>query len=216
MSSFQTDVRSQTSRIRLVVMLVVGVIGVVVAYLLGAGSISIVIGWAAACAVFLIWVWAVVGRFDGDRTRTHAKREDPSRPTSHLLLVLASLGSLVVVGITVVEASDSKGVQAGLLAGLAVVSVVLSWFLVHTLYMLRYAVLYYSGDKEGGIDFNQDERPDYHDFAYVAFDLGMTFQISDTTVTSSVIRRVVTKHCLLSYLFGSVILATLINLVAGL
>jgi len=210
------DARRGTSRIRFVAMAVVFVAGAAIAIALGAGGISVVVGWAAACLTYLVWVWIVVGRFDGDQTRKHANQEDPSRSMSQALLVLASLGSLVVVGVTVVQATHAKGVQAGLLAGLAVASVVLSWFLVHVLFMLRYAVLWYTGDAEGGVDFNQKEPPTYADFAYLAFDLGMTFQVSDTTITSSVIRRVVLRHCLLSYLFGSVILATLINLVAGL
>lgn len=216
MTSLSTDLRRQRSRSRLVAMVVVGVVAAIAATLLGAGGISVVVGWAAACLTYLVWVWAVVGRFDGEATRQHAKQEDPSRSTSQLLLIVASLGSLVTVGVTVYESSKASGVQAALLAGLAVVSVALSWFLIHTLFMLRYAVLWYTGDEEGGIDFNQKEPPDYQDFAYLAFDLGMTYQVSDTTVSSSVIRHLVLRHCLLSYLFGSVILATLINLVAGL
>jgi uncharacterized membrane protein len=215
MSAVLADARKGHSRIRLIVMVLVGLIVGIVAGLLGAGFSSWVLGWASACLVYLVWVWLVVGRFTGEQTRTHAQREDPSRSTSQVLLVLACVASLGVVGITVVQANQSKGLEADLFAALAVSSVALSWFLVHTLFMLRYAVLYYAG-KEGGVDFNQEEPPDYADFAYLAFDLGMTFQVSDTTVTSSVIRHVVLRHCLLSYLFGSVILATLINLVAGL
>ena len=74
----------------------------------------------------------------------------------------------------------------------------------------------YFAAPEGGIDFNQEESPQYSDFAYLSFDLGMTYQVSDTTLRSSELRRTVLKHTLLSYLFGSVILATVINLVAGL
>ena len=80
---------------------------------------------------------------------------------------------------------------------------------------MRYAQLYYRG-KEGGVDFNQEEPPKYSDFAYLSFTLGMTFQVSDTNVGNSVIRQTVLRHSLLSYLFGSVILATTVNLIAGL
>jgi uncharacterized membrane protein len=103
----------------------------------------------------------------------------------------------------------------GSLAGVAVVSVALSWGLIHTLFTLRYASLYY-WDQEGGIDFNQDEPPRYSDFAYLAFTLGMTFQVSDTNLQSNDIRATALRHGLLSYVFGSVILATLINLIVGL
>jgi uncharacterized membrane protein len=99
--------------------------------------------------------------------------------------------------------------------GLGVASVVLSWALVHTLYTLRYAALYY-GEPAGGIDFTSAEPPTYRDFAYLSFTIGMTFQVSDTPVQSPVMRRTVLRHALLSYLFGTGILATTINLVASL
>jgi uncharacterized membrane protein len=86
---------------------------------------------------------------------------------------------------------------------------------VHTVFTLRYANLYYSG-KAGGIDFNQPDLPTYTDFAYLAFTIGMTFQVSDTSLRSGIIRRTALRHALLSYLFGTGILATTINLVASL
>jgi uncharacterized membrane protein len=101
------------------------------------------------------------------------------------------------------------------LAALALATVALSWLLVHTLFTLRYASLYYADD-DGGVDFNQVEPPRYADFAYLSFTLGMTFQVSDTSLTSSVMRAAALRHALMSFLFGSIILATLINLVAGL
>jgi uncharacterized membrane protein len=91
----------------------------------------------------------------------------------------------------------------------------LSWLLVHTVYTLRYAMLYYAG-RDGGIDFNQTTSPRYSDFAYLAFTLGMTFQVSDTDLKTPAIRATALRHALLSYLFGAVIVATMINLVAGL
>jgi uncharacterized membrane protein len=100
------------------------------------------------------------------------------------------------------------------LAGLAVLSVALSWILLHTLYALRYARLYYA--QGGGISFNQDEPPRYSDFAYLAFTLGMTYQVSDTNISRSDIRGAALGHALLSFLFGSFVLATTINLIAGL
>ena len=103
---------------------------------------------------------------------------------------------------------------------LAVVSVALSWTLVQTLFTLRYAELYYgtgrkAGSKVGGIDFNQSRPPQYTDFAYLATSLGMTYQVSDTALQNHGIRAEALKHSLLSYLFGTIILATTINLVVG-
>jgi uncharacterized membrane protein len=96
-----------------------------------------------------------------------------------------------------------------------VLTVVLSWTVVHTVYMLRYAQLYYArGGK--GVEFNGGEPPDYRDFAYLAFTIGMTYQVSDTDLTTKPIRRTATHHALLSYLFGTVVVAMTINVVASL
>jgi uncharacterized membrane protein len=86
---------------------------------------------------------------------------------------------------------------------------------VHTVYVLRYGDLYYASPP-GGIDFNEIDRPDYRDFAYVALTLGMTYQVSDTNLTSKALGRTATRHALMSFLFGSVIVALLINSVASL
>ena len=102
-----------------------------------------------------------------------------------------------------------------MLASLAVVSVAVSWLSVHTIFTLRYALLYYT-QPVGGIGFNQQQPPDYRDFAYVALTLGMTFQVSDTELQDSDIRATALRHALLSYLFGAVILAAAVNLIAGL
>jgi uncharacterized membrane protein len=114
-----------------------------------------------------------------------------------------------------VYAHQEAGLARGMLALLGVVSVAVSWFAVHTIFALRYARLYY-GDPVGGIDFNQDERPVYPDFAYLALTIGMTFQVSDTNLRNSAVRRTALQHALLSYLFGSIILASAINLIVGL
>jgi uncharacterized membrane protein len=95
-----------------------------------------------------------------------------------------------------------------------VLSVAVSWFLVHTLFCLRYAVLYYTGE-DGGISFNQKQPPRYVDFAYFAFTIGMTFQVSDTDVTDSEVRSTALRHALVSYLFGAVVIASTVNLIAN-
>ena len=111
------------------------------------------------------------------------------------------------------------GVSVGGLSGFA------AWLTVHTVYMLRYARLYYSGGHSGGhsgdaggIDFHGDKtyQPDYGDFAYLAFTLGMTYQVSDTDLTARPIRMAALRHALLSFLLGAIILAITINLVASL
>ena len=137
------------------------------------------------------------------------------RAATDLIVLIASVASLGAVGLVLVKASAARGAQQSLIAGFGVGSVALSWFTVHMLFTLRYARLYYTGE-DGGVDFNQDAPPRYLDFAYVAFTIGMTFQVSDTDLESPAIRHSALRHGLLSYLFGAVILATTINLIAGL
>jgi len=98
---------------------------------------------------------------------------------------------------------------------LGISSVVLAWLAVHTVFTLRYAQLYYA-DEPGGINFHEEDPPNYGDFAYLAFTLGMTFQTSDPEFNAKVIRRTALQHSLISYLFGAVILALVINIVASL
>jgi uncharacterized membrane protein len=190
------------------------VVGVVAGLTVGWGSASLV-GWDVAALVFLVWVWLTVRRLDASATASHATREEPGRAISDLIVLVAAVVSLAAVGYLLTQAASAKGSERNLLAGFALLSIAVSWFTVHTIFTLRYARLYYV-DEEGGVNFHQDAPPDYKDFAYVSFTLGMTFQVSDTDLQSPEIRHTALLHALLSYLFGAVILAGTVNLVAGL
>jgi uncharacterized membrane protein len=207
--------RNTESAIHVAVMLAVGLVVGLVAGILGFWLYAAVIGWAAACLVYLIWTWLIIWRMSPDQTEEHASREDPSRATSGALLLIASIASLVALMFVLTQAKASSPGQKALLATIGGASVVLSWSLVHTLHTLRYAVLYYS-DPSRPVDFNQADPPKYTDFAYLSFTVGMTFQVSDTNLKSGAIRTAALKHALLSYLFGAVILAGAVNVVAGL
>jgi uncharacterized membrane protein len=200
--------------VRLIVMLLVGLVATLVTGSLGEWAYAPTVGWCFAALVYSSTVWVRVARLDPEQTRARASREEPARGVADLLVILLSVASLFSVGFVLVQAAQAHGIAKGLLATLALVSVALSWILLHTLYTLRYASQYYTADK--GIDFNQDRPPQYTDFAYVSFTLGMTYQVSDTDITNHTIRSTVLRHTLLSFVFGSVILATTINLVAGL
>jgi uncharacterized membrane protein len=193
-------------------MLIVGGCAALVAGLASSWLYAPAVGWAAAALVFSGWMLMVVRDGDAEMTRRYATREDPSRAASDLLILAANVASLAAIVVVMVRASHQHGATRGLLAGLALLCVACSWLLVHLLYTLRYARVYYSAPV-GGIDFNQKEPPRYQDFAYLAFTIGMTFQVSDTNLTKPAIRSTALRHALLSYLFGSVILATTINLV---
>lgn len=172
-------------------------------------------GWSVAAATYVAIVWFAVWRMGPSETRSHATREDPGIVAGEGMVISASVASLAAVAVIMLRARNDHGALQVIVAVLAVVSIVLSWTLIHTLYTLRYAREYYSAP-EGGIDFNQAEPPRYSDFAYLAFDLGMTFQVSDTTLRSSRLRQIVLRHTLLSYAFGTFVLASTINLVSGL
>jgi uncharacterized membrane protein len=116
---------------------------------------------------------------------------------------------------TLVLAGGAHDGRKVALVTLTVLTVVLAWGLVHTVFTLRYGDLYY-GDPVGGIDFNENDLPDYRDFAYLALTIGMTFQVSDTNLQAKKIRRTAIRHALLSYAFGTVIVAITINIVASL
>lgn len=171
-------------------------------------------GWAAASSTYLIWVWATIGGLRAQATAAHARREDPGRGASDVLVLTATVASFAGVALILLDASNAQGGAKAAVIAMALGSVVLSWLLVHTLYTLRYASIYYR-DKTG-VDFNEDRLPRYLDFAYLAFTVGMTFQVSDTDLKTDAIRTTVLRQALLSYLLGAIVLATTINLVAGL
>jgi uncharacterized membrane protein len=189
-------------------------VGIAAAFVLP-WQVSVLAGWDTAAGVFLAWVWGTVIRLRGEETAAVATIEDPSRAVVDLILVGASSGCLLGVGFILIKAAHSQGLIAAGLVTLAVASVVISWAVVHTVFMLRYARLYYA-HPVGGIDFNDDASPDFYDFAYLSFTIGMTYQVSDTDLTDRPMRRTALRHALLSFLFGTFIVAITINVVAGL
>ncbi len=196
-------------------MLAVGVAAWLLAWMAVPWDLALLIGWLSASLTYIVWVWFRIGRMGASQTAEHATREDPSRPLADALLVIASIASLAIVAFVLVRQDSLSSVGSVVIGALAIASVAVSWFLIHTLFTLRYASLYYDGTP-GGVDFNQKEQPDYGDFAYLAFTLGMTYQVSDTSLNRREFRVTALRHALVSYLFGAVILATIINLVASL
>jgi uncharacterized membrane protein len=178
-------------------------------------QVAVSIGWCALALVVLVSVWATIGPMDAATAKVHARSEDFSRGGADVVLLGASVASLFAVGMTLALAGDAHGGRKAALIALTILIVTLAWLTVQTVYTLRYGDLYY-GDTEGGIDFNGDAKPDYRDFAYLALTIGMTFQVSDTDLQAKPIRRNAIRHALLSYVFGAVIVAITINIVASL
>jgi uncharacterized membrane protein len=181
----------------------------------GDWQIGMLVGWDVAAGLYLAWTWATIWHRDAAATAHLALREDPGRATTDALLLVASVASVLAVGLAITAGQSGGSGTRDLHAALAVASVALSWSVVQTVFTSHYARLYYS-HPAGGIDFNQQAPPRYSDFAYLAFTVGMTFQVSDTSLQTAVLRATALRQALLSYLLGAVILATTINLVAGL
>ena len=176
---------------------------------------SILLGWDVAVVLYLAWTFSSVAGLDPSNTAQLAKREDPSTPVAELAVLGAGTAMLAAVGFALVKAGQTTGGLKAYLVTIGLLSVVLSWAVVHTVFGLRYARAFYS-EPVGGIDFNEAEPPNYIDFAYYSFTVGMTFQVADTNITAKAVRRTTLHHALLSYLFGAVLLGIVINVVATL
>ncbi|MFB7935905.1 DUF1345 domain-containing protein [Streptomyces sp. NPDC056049] len=173
-------------------------------------ALGILSGIAVAETVFVVTGWIVLWPMDATTTHRNLRREEFRPVVEELAVVGAALCGLVaIVALLLVDSGYSRAA-----AGTALWGVFMAWAALHLMYATRYAYLYYR-PPEGGIDFNSDTRPRYVDFLYFSYNLGMTYQVSDTNVSDSEFRAVVLRHCLLSYVFGASILATAINLVAG-
>jgi len=192
-----------------------GVLSGIVVAIVGTWWLIPVSAWDVAALIFVSWMWRSLWSLDAPATAEQARRENPRRAAADALLLSASVASLLAVGLVLVRASHTTGLSRGLLVGLSIASIILAWSVVHTVYSLRYAKLYYE-DTPGGVDFNEEGRPCYIDFVYLALTIGMTFQVSDTNLQTTNIRRTALRHAVLSYSFGTLIIATTINLVAGL
>ena len=191
-----------------------GLAGFVVAFPLTEWQLATLIGWDVTSATFIAIVYLGIRSKDGAATQRAAMNEDDSRTASEAILVGANIASLVGVAFALIAASTTHGIVKSGITTLVVVSVVLSWAAVHVVFTLRYARLYYT--QGGGIDFHSDVAPDFGDFLYIALTIGMTFQVSDTDLNAKVIRMTALRHALLSYLFGVVVVATMINVFATL
>ncbi|WP_405666157.1 DUF1345 domain-containing protein [Streptomyces sp. NBC_01166] len=173
--------------------------------------LGILVGIAAAETIFVVAGWIVLWPMNAATTHHNARREE-FRPVTEELAVVGSASCGLVGIVVLLLVSDTDLSHAA--AATALCGVFTAWAALHLMYATRYAYIYYRSP-EGGIDFNTDEPPRYSDFLYFSYNLGMTYQVSDTNVSTSTIRAVALRHCLLSYVFGASILATTINLVTG-
>ena len=203
---------------RAITVLIAGLIVAVVLLSFITRGLALVGGWNATALTFLLTTWSIIVRADSSRAPQLAAREDQTEGSARGLLVGASVASLLGAGYALHLAGRENGASRVLLIGVAVLTVMLSWTVTNTVYTLRYADQHFRS-KRGGIAFGteQDQQlPGYREFAYVAFTIGMTYQVSDTTLRDPRIRRTVLAHATLSYVFGVVIVAGTVNLISGL
>ncbi len=180
----------------------------------------IMIGWDtfSLCLITMEWITFMITT--SQDIRKQAKVQDSSRSLIFFIILIATLASFMAVLLLVVTKQKFKLAESSHLI-IALAGMVLSWFLIQTIFTLRYAHIFYGNDKDnptnhaGGLEFPGDKKPDYRDFAYFSFVLGMTFQVSDVEISSKPLRRLAMWHGLLSFGYNTVMIALTINVIAG-
>jgi len=179
----------------------------------------LMIGWNTFSLSMIIMEWITFKITTPDEIRKQAQVQDASRAAIFIIVLISAFASFFAVLLLVISGKEET--QAFDIP-VAVAGMFFSWFLVHTIFAMRYAHIYY-GDHEtnpdmhaGGLVFPDDDKPGYSDFAYFSFVLGMTFQVSDIQITSKRLRRIALLHGILSFGFNTIIVALTINVIAGL
>jgi uncharacterized membrane protein len=182
----------------------------------------VVAGWDGFCLVFLILTWATIATADTEHLRRVATSQDPGRTWTFVAVLLAAGASLFAVALLLRGIKALPPREQAEQVAVSVVAVVGAWFLLHTLFTLRYAHVYFSKDPTasppdelGGLQFPGDPPTRYWDFAYFAFTIGMTAQTSDTGVTSLRMRQLTLVHGLLSFAFNTAVVALGVNVVSS-
>lgn len=170
--------------------------------------------WDVTALIASSALWLAIRSMDARETQLHATKDDPGHATTVAILITASFASLAGVLVLVVRAHSATGLHEALDIVIGIGSVIASWALIHLLHTLHYADLYFDGN--GAIDFRGPTPPTYQDFAYVAFTIGMTYQVSDTNLRTPEIRQAARKHAIISYVFGTAIIAMVINTLSSL
>jgi uncharacterized membrane protein len=178
--------------------------------------------WIAIASSIIVLDWINILSAHPKDIRKIASLEDSSRFLIFLFVLAASLVSLVAIFLLL---KSAKGAADHTVTGyifLAMAAVIISWWMVHTVFTMRYAHLFYSPTDNsklpvGGLEFPGDNKdPDYMDFVYFSFVVGMTFQVSDVEISSKQIRRLAWAHGLISFAFNTAIVALSINVISGL
>jgi uncharacterized membrane protein len=198
-----------------------GILGLAAALALpssfGLGA-RVVAWWDAAAITALVLSWHIIVTCNAHETHCRAAATDPGRTLVWVVVIFSAIASLFAATVVL---HHVRGVPRAIefpTVLMCLTAVLVAWTITHTSYTLRYAHLYYRDDEEGvgGLEFPGGRAPDYMDFAYLAFTVGMCFQVSDVTVSGRYLRRAVLTHALLSFVYNTVILALALNLLGGL
>ena len=191
-------------------------------------EVHVITIWNSFAVTSVALAWLRIATSDAFTVVRAARLNDVGRTTIFFFVIFAALASLVAVAGLLAQAKSFHGRVATEHVLLAIGTVACSWTLLHTIFTLHYAHLYYGrtdgngrdeapdGESGSGLEFPREKRPDFLDFAYFSFVIGITFQVSDVQITSQAIRRLALVHGLLSFVFNTVILALAINLASGL
>ena len=177
---------------------------------------KLLVGWDIGIGLYLILAISLMARSDVHRLKRRAANQDEGNSVILVLTVAAAIASLAAIFAELATVGGAAR-QPGQLI-LATATVVLSWAFIHSIFALHYAHEFYGEGRDrqiGGMTFPNDDAPDYWDFTYFAFTIGMCAQVSDVTVSSKVIRRTVLAHSIVSFLFNAALLALTVNIAAS-
>jgi uncharacterized membrane protein len=183
--------------------------------------LTIISTWCAFAFSYVTTSWIVMFSRKLEQIKKMAREEDGSKTFVFIFTIVASIAAMVTVLLLVISSENAEKNEL-LTVFVCFFSVMLSWVLVHTILTFHYAHVYYDDDSSGknpnrgGLNFPEDDAPNYLDFAYFSFVIGMTFQVSDVEVTDKKIRRLVLLHGLISFLLNTFVVALTVNFIAGL
>jgi uncharacterized membrane protein len=174
----------------------------------------LIAGWDLAVALYLVLALHLMASSDVQRIRRHAAAQDEGQLTILACTVAAAVASLAAIFVEL--HGSAGGARSGAQVFVAALTIFLSWAFIHTIFALHYAHEFYDDTAGQGMAFpGGDPNPDYWDFVYFSFVIGMTSQVSDVAITSGLIRRTATVHGVVSFLFNAALLALTVNIAAG-
>ncbi len=207
---------------KLFICIVFGVVIYFIADVRGLDELThLMISWDAFSLSMIILSWITFAVTKSQQIREQAKAQDSSRILIFITVLVSTFASFLAVLLLLISKKEFKNTEA-LHLTVAIAGMLFAWFLIHTIFTFRYAHIFYGDNKDkpdihaGGLEFPNDKRPDYMDFAYFSFVLGMTFQVSDVDITSKRLRRFSLLHSILAFIFNTVMIALTINIIAGL